>query len=625
MCGITGFIDFNGKSSIEHLTDMVKSMKHRGPDDFGVEVYEVGNSLIGLGHARLSIIELSELGHQPMKRENISVVFNGEIYNYKEIQNTLRLKGYHFSSDSDTEVIIHAYKEWGENFVDHLIGMFAFVIIDEVNKEAIFYRDRAGVKPLFVYEDNGLILFSSELKAFHKHPLFNKNINPAALEDYLHLQYVKENKSIYKNVEKVKPGTYCKIDLITFKRRSYKYWSAEKYYCLPKLDIGYEEAKKQLHRLLKSAFGYRMVSDVPVGVFLSGGYDSTALAAILQSNSENKLKTFTIGFEEGNNEAPFARETARMLGTEHFEYTCTTEEAKAIIPELSYYFDEPFGDSSAIPTMLVSKFASKEVTVALSADGGDELFAGYTRYSQLENYLNTIEKVPSYLGKAIDVFTSPMSAFIGQHYSHQLKTMAQVLSVSDRNTRSETLYDRMHRTPIGIVQPLLNPEYVGIQTLSSSRTPDSRDQSLLTDYMNYLPSDILTKVDRATMAASIEGREPLLDHRVFEFAAQLPYEYKMHNGVSKKILKDIVHEYLPKEVMDRPKTGFSIPLTSWLQNDLKEYVNDTFYSTSIYEAGILNKKECISLLEKFHNNKLHYKPLIWKLLMLMSWYDRWAK
>lgn len=353
------FINFKTNSNIVVLDKMVSTLHHRGPDDRGGEVFNYNEAMIGLGHTRLSIMDLSPAGHQPMHFEHLSIVFNGEIYNFKEIKNELFTLGHQFKSESDTEVILHAFLEWGKTCVSKFNGMFVFVIFNKLSLEVTIIRDRAGVKPLFYYWKDGLFLFASELKAFHQHPRFEKKINENALHQYMDFGYVPTPYCIFENCGKLEPG-----HILTFStsKKSFeitKYWDVNDFYRLPKLNISYNEAKEEVEKILLSAFEYRMVADVPVGVFLSGGYDSTAVAAMLQSSRSEKLRTFTIGFEEGNNESPFAKEIANFIGTDHNEFYCTTKEAQEIIPSLPFFYDEPFADSSAIPTILVSSHPFK--------------------------------------------------------------------------------------------------------------------------------------------------------------------------------------------------------------------------------------------------------------------------
>ncbi|RZS98461.1 asparagine synthase (glutamine-hydrolyzing) [Cecembia calidifontis] len=630
MCGIAGFIDFKSNTSKETLHQMVNSMQHRGPDDSGGELFEEKNALIGFGQARLSIIDLSSAGHQPMHFKHLSIVFNGEIYNYKEIKSELQGKGRGFITQTDTEVILQSFDEWGLKCVDRFIGMFAFVIYDRKNNKIVAFRDRAGVKPFYYYYLNNLLLFGSELKALMTHSKFEKVIDEAVLPNYFHYGYIAAPHTIFKHTCKLMPGHYLEVDLATQKVNITKYWDLRSYYLKPKLNLDYQEIKEEVKALMQSSFDYRMVADVPVGVFLSGGYDSTAVTALLQSKSSRALKTFTIGFEEGNNEAPYAKETAQFLGTDHTEYLCSTKEAQEIIPTLPFFFDEPFGDSSGIPTILVSKLAKQQVTVALSADAGDEIFGGYLSYFKLNSFLKKIEKLPSPLKstwtKKLASFTMNNDLVNCSKFTHQLGSVLDVLN-QDEYSQAADLFRYMSEKPKGYVDKLFK---IKCNTYPSSFIIDANgfqnplEVAMCIDFNSYLPNDILTKVDRATMSVSLEGREPLLDHRLAAYAAQIPLEYKIDGVSGKKILKDIVHDYVPKAMMDRPKTGFSLPIYSWLRGDLSYLVDEYLSEEALNASGLFNVTFLLKEVEKFKQNKLHYSPVIWYLLMFQMWYKKWA-
>ena len=402
MCGISGFIDYKKTTSREVLEQMNRTLAHRGPDGEGYAMYETDDATIGLGHRRLSIIDLSEGGRQPKTFGNLHLTFNGEIYNYAEIKTELETKGHQFNSHSDSEVILHAYAEWGSEALQKFIGMFAFVIYDETAQKLFACRDRAGVKPFFYYYKDGLFLFGSELKALMKHPAFEKSINKDAVAAFLEFGYVPTPHCIFNDAHKLNPGHFLIFDIPKRELQTTQYWNVYDAYNKPTLNISLPDAIEETEKILTSAFQYRMVSDVPVGVFLSGGYDSTCVTAILQKNNTEKIKTFTIGVPDvGLNEAPFAKEIAKHLGTDHTEYYCTQKEALEIVPQLPFFYDEPFADSSAIPTTLVSKIAREKVTVALSADAGDEIFAGYNRYALMEKYANRIKKIPAFARNAV--------------------------------------------------------------------------------------------------------------------------------------------------------------------------------------------------------------------------------
>lgn len=628
MCGISGYIDFNKKTAEDTLESMIAMLHHRGPDDRGVEHFSFPECLVGLSQARLSIIDLSAAGHQPMHYQQLSVVFNGEIYNFKEIKKELEELGHQFISQSDTEVILHAFSEWGVKCVKRFIGMFAIVLLDKEAEKVYYFRDRAGVKPFYYYWKDGLMLFSSELKAFHKHPQFKKIIDPAALKLYLDFGYIPSPYTIFQDCHKLMPGKYLSLDLHTKQIEIQSYWELHSFYKKEESAISFSEAKKELHQLLKSACEYRMIADVPVGIFLSGGYDSSAVTAILQSNRSSKIKTFTIGFKDGNNEAPHAKKIAQHLGTDHFEYYCTTKEAQEIIPELPFIYDEPFADSSAIPTFLVSKIARQEVTVALSADAGDEVFAGYNNYPLMMNYANRLNKIPDSMkaiaGKVMKLgsYLTPVSKLSLKHKLYG----AGFAIKKDKNQQIADLLWKASTLPNEYVDNLLiqaNTTYsTGYQT-DTSLHRDELSVMLAIDYDMYLQNDILTKVDRATMAVSLEGREPLLDHRLLEFAAGLPTAYKFDGVTGKKILKEIVHEYIPKEWMDRPKSGFSLPIYKWLNEELSYLLDEYLSEQAIAASNIFNPSFVNQLVQSFKGGNLHYKTLIWKLLMFQMWYKKW--
>lgn len=604
-------------------------MSHRGPDGADLVLFHHEQYTAGFTHRRLAIIDLTNGGSQPMKYKLFTIVFNGEIYNFQEVRQELIQLGHTFISKSDTEVILHAYEQWNTDFVFKFIGMFALVIYDEQRDEVLLVRDRAGVKPLYYYWQDGLFLVASELKAFHGHPFFKKKVNIQAVRAYMDFGYVPSPLCIFENTHKLNPGHYLLFSLADQSIKISKYWDVKDYYRMPKLDISYQEAKQQLHEILISAYNYRMVSDVPVGVFLSGGYDSSSVAGILQRSlsGNGKLKTFTIGFEEGNNEAPFAKAIAEHLGTNHTEYYCTTREALDIIPSLPFYFDEPFSDSSAIPTMLVSRLARKEVTVALSADGGDEIFAGYSIYTSFAKRLAQLYKVPRYLRSATSLFTQLASGILPsgfENQKHKLDVVSRVFR-SEYDNMPQALFREYFMMSRAINAKLYKhesdafvSEYSG--DFTSFSDPVSMAQAI--DYKMYMQDDILTKVDRATMSVSLEGREPLLDQRIIEFAAQLPTEYKL-GSTQKMILKDIVHEYIPKSIMDRPKTGFSIPLDSWLKNDLKHLADDYLSRSELQKSSVFNEDYVLFRKNGFYNNRFNDAGFIWKLIQFQMWNRQW--
>jgi len=408
MCGVVGFIDFKKKTDKEVLKKMTDVIHHRGPDDSGYHYMMKSMATVGFGHRRLSILDLSKHGHQPMSFDALTIVYNGEVYNFQEIKKELESDGMSFDSNSDTEVILKSFSKWGVKAVDKFVGMFAFAIFDQSTNKCYIFRDRSGIKPLYYYKKDDLFLFGSELKSFHEHPNFKKEINLDALALFLQYGYILQPNSIFKDTYKLKAGHYLEISLDKNRIEEKKYWDVYDFYTKPKLDIGENEVISECENILKKAFNYRMVSDVPVGIFLSGGYDSSIVTALIQANSSSKINTFTIGFhEKGYDEAPYAKKVADYLGTNHTEYYCTQSDAKDILPKLVDIYDEPFGDNSAISTILVSQLAKKDVSVALSADGGDEIFAGYFKHETIIKFFDQYQKYPKVLRK---IFASSMKS-----------------------------------------------------------------------------------------------------------------------------------------------------------------------------------------------------------------------
>ena len=632
MCGIAGFVDYTKATDREILNKMTSSMAHRGPDGEGYSVFQTSNASIGLGHRRLSIIDLTSGGKQPFNYDCFHITYNGEVYNYAEIKVELAALGHVFKSHSDTEVIIHAYAEWGQKCLQKFIGMFAFVIYDVSKNEFFGARDRIGVKPFFYYKKDNLFIFSSELKGIIAHPKFNKTINIDAAAAFMQYGYVPAPHCIFKDTFKLKPGYYFTLNLETKSFKTEQYWSVYDAYNKPELKINFEDAQMETESLLKNAFEYRMVSDVPVGVFLSGGYDSTCVTALLQKERTSKLKTFTIGMPDaGLNEAPAAKEIAERLGTDHTEFYCTEKEAVEIIIQLPLYFDEPFGDSSAIPTMLVSRIAREKVTVSLSADGGDEIFAGYSKYEFAINKLSSLKKIPSPLRRSafalMNIIASDKIPFINKS-SHKLSKFEKLKNlIKDTSERNFFTQITMQFNNKELNKLFINAPKKIITGLDSAELKEDRfsflNYMMAIDFETYLPDDILQKVDRAGMSVSLEGREPFLDHRIIEWAAQLPMDFKYNNGKKKFIIKQIVHKYLPEEMMNRPKMGFGIPISKWLKNNLKplvEYYLDIDY---IKKQGIF-KPEVVNALKNSFYGEINIPPeKIWYLLMFQMWYDKW--
>lgn len=601
---------------------MADAIHNRGPDHEGYKIFD-NIAKIGLGHKRLSILDLSEAGNQPMTFDYLTIIYNGEVYNYKEIRKELETLGYNFFSNTDTEVILKAFHRWGINSVKKFIGMFAIAIYDKKQNKIFLIRDRLGVKPLYYVINKDFFLFGSEIKSFHKFPFFNKEINQTSLALYFYYGYIPQPFSIFKNTWKLEPGSYGMFDIKTKEFYKEKYWDIENFYKKPKLTASYNEILELTEDLITSSVLYRQISDVPIGVFLSGGYDSSLVTAILQKNISKKIKTFTIGFyEDEYNESNYAKKISEFLGTEHTEYFCSYKDALDIIPKLPDIFDEPFGDQSAIPTYLVSKLARQSVKVALSADGGDELFGGYTKYFKaikIHNYIKNLflkEKIA-------EIFEIPIvETFFKNNLYTSYQVLISILNSKDLIDIEESfsnffLKKELKKLIISKFDPKIFDKYKVI-------IEDEIESMLLTDFKYYLSDDILVKTDRATMSVSLEGREPLLDHRLSELAAQIPSKYKIRAGQGKILLKEITHKYIPKELIDRPKMGFSIPVNSWLYTYLKDLVEYAFIE--IKNNKLLNKKEIekiYSLWKKGIKGKLARK--VWLLLVFQLWYDRWMR
>jgi asparagine synthase (glutamine-hydrolysing) len=636
MCGIAGFCDFTSRSDYLILKNMTDTLAHRGPDDHGYKTFQESDATIGLGHRRLSIIDLSTLGRQPMHTPDnrYYIVYNGEVYNYAEIQQDLTQKyDITFQSQSDTEVILHAFQRWGIEAVNRFRGMFAFVIFDNQKKQLLLCRDRAGVKPLYYYWHNNCFLFSSELKALHEHPSFSKNLKLQSVHAYLKWGYIPAPHTIFNHTHKLNPGHCLIFDILHRTLTETQYWNSMDCYNQPILDISFDEAKNELEQLFIQSFGYRMVSDVPVGIFLSGGFDSVAVAAILQKHRSEQLKTFTIGFKEHTyNEAPFAKRIATYLGCDHTEYICTPQDALSIIPKLPDIYDEPFGDSSAIPTILVSEKARQAVTVALSADAGDELFAGYTKYQTAIKMWRIFNDLSSPAKKLLDQCLQfiPFQVIQRLLSAYNLETRVQKIQ---QMLRHDHIVDYMNITSQLITDQ--DRQKMMLQTINMFQTSFDHkinntsqkglfNAMLATDYQTYLPDDILMKVDRATMSVGLEGREPLLDHHILAFVAQLPEHFKYSNADPKHLLKMLVYQYCPKSLLDRPKKGFSVPIDRWFRKELKFYFLHYLDQTRLKKQGIFNDKFVVRLRDRYLNGYSENVKKLWQLLMFQMWMARWV-
>ncbi|MBN8674233.1 MAG: asparagine synthase (glutamine-hydrolyzing) [Chitinophagales bacterium] len=632
MCGIAGFIDFTNRSSPELVKKMAAALPHRGPDGQG-EYFHAGTSCqVGLGHRRLSIIDLSTSANQPMHYDGLHLIFNGEIYNYIEIRDQLIRLGHSFQTHSDTEVILHSWRQWGEKAIDQWRGMFAIVLFDEKNNQLIAIRDRAGVKPFNYFFKNGVFLFGSEFKALMVHPAFEKTINRDAVASFLQYGYVSSPHCIFMDTFKLPAGHLLQLDLSTQAITIRQYWNVYDYYNKPKLSISLPDAINETEKILTESFQYRMVADVPVGVFLSGGYDSTCVTSLLQKNRTEKIKTFTIGTTDNKlDEAPFAKQIAAHLGTDHTEYYCTAKEALDIIPDLPYYYDEPFADSSAIPTILVSRLARKQVTVALSADAGDEVFAGYNRYDYISRYGDKLRSIPKPLRKMAAATMEKVSSESipwlrnKSNFHSRYDKLKNLLNDPSPSELLKNLSQVFTEKEIG---NLLQKEVLFLPTLHTSTELkqdyyDALSFMMAVDYQTYMVDDILQKVDRATMSISLEGREPFLDQKIIEWAAQLPSDYKYHEGQKKYILRQIVHKHIPREMMERPKMGFGIPVDAWLNHELKDLVLENLGTAALKEHGLFNEGVVNKLCMDFFAGRKEKYLKIWYLLMFQLWYKKW--
>jgi asparagine synthase (glutamine-hydrolysing) len=629
MCGIAGFLDFTKKTGTSVLQSMTDAMHHRGPDDAGHEVYNAAQYDLGFGQRRLSILDLSPLGHQPMHFKNYTVNFNGEIYNFKEIRKELEQRGYSFNSWSDTEVILKAYDCWGMAMLQQFIGMYAIALYDRDKEQLILVRDRAGVKPLYYSWQNDLLLFGSELKALYKHPSFIKEIDVNSLALFLQYSYIPGQHSIFKNTYKLLPGYYLTVNLKTKEQELTKYWDVFDAYNKPKINCSDNEAIEQTDTLLKKAYEYRMVADVPVGIFLSGGYDSSSVAALLQTGRTEKLKTFTIGFHENEfNEAPEAKKIANYLGTDHTEWYLTAKEAGEVLHHLPEIYDEPFADNSTVPTVLVSQLARRQVKVALSADGGDEIFGGYNKFNQAERFTEKMpHAVQSLLSGGMSLINPAYIPYFNRKYNFTTRYEKMKLIWKSHDPVQAVKYISQYITESEAASFLASPFEKYHTFFDDGNMLQKNDgvvnRLLAIDYKTFLVDNNLVKVDRATMSVSLEGREPMLDQHIVEYTASLPSHFKIRDGVNKWLLKQVVHKYIPKELMERPKRPFIAPLMVWFKDELKEQLKYYLSETSLNKTGVFNPQPIIQLRDAYLAGlNVNYQKL-WQVLIFQLWYDKW--
>ena len=626
MCGICGFVS---KQNItrEQLKIMNDTMIHRGPDDSGEEIYPIRNGYqVGLAQRRLSIMDLSPLGHQPMHSTNgrISVVYNGEIYNFQELKE--ELKDYPFRSTCDTEVIIAAYLKWGIDCISRLNGMFAICIFDREEDNVYLIRDRIGKKPLYYELSDGNLVFGSELKPLMARDGFQKRIRKDVLSRYLFQQYINAPDSIFEQVYKLEPGAVLQFHYGEVK--TWKYWDIKNvYHEMRKNPVtDYEQAKNELKALLQKAVKSRMIADVPLGAFLSGGYDSSLMTAMAQEASSEPVKTFSIGFhEERYNEAGYARAVAEHLGTKHTEMIIDEAEMFKLVESIPKYYDEPFADSSQIATMLVSKLAREQVTVALSGDGGDEFFCGYNIYENVRQ----AQKLDVLGGMVHGICNLPGLRQAG--LEGKLPFRVRVIA-GNRDKESKTqlgagnYVTRAQKMVLGEGQPC------HFEIESEYGVSDWQIRRMLLDMDTYLPGDILCKVDRASMKYSLEARCPILDKEVMEYSFRMDHSLKYDKGNKKRILKDIAYEYIPRELLDRPKVGFGVPMDQWLRGPLREQLTDMCSREYLKKQGIFDADFTADMIEGYMKTGdkgpatgENYSKLTWSFFTFQQWYQTYMK
>lgn len=649
MCGIAGIFAPGQQLAVAALSPMLTSMTHRGPDDIGMQPL-AGNQLL-FGHLRLSILDLSPLGHQPMTLAGRKdwIVYNGEVYNFREIRAELESHGWRFRSDSDTEVVLTAYCQWGLEAVHRFRGMFAFAIWDESEGKLHLCRDRFGVKPLYYSVRNGTLAFASELKALNVAGHTDREIDSMSALEYLQFGYVSAPRSIFSDVSTIRPGTICSVDR-HLRIQEREYWSARDLFDGPaavalRQELGALPEDELIDRVegsLQRAFEYRMVADVPVGVFLSGGIDSSLVAALLARRSGPRLKTFTIGFGASEfDETSYARAVATRLDTEHVEYNVSHQAALDLVAEIPNVADEPIGDSSLIPTLMVSRLARQHVKVALSADGADELFGGYARYAYCGAYLDCSSLMKGLYRLSANLIEQLPPMLISKAYSISRAGGPKFAAINDKLRK----FARMTRAgePFEAYQAAISewsPENASRllagrpQGTSCARAAfegiagvGTRDQFMHFDMTRYMPGDLLTKVDRASMFVSLEAREPFLDHESAKIAAALPLVWKIRQRQNKYVLRKLLHRHLPASLFDRPKQGFSAPIADWLRGPLRDMFAQELSPARTRATGILDETAVHQAATEFlgSQNRNVSPAGAWILFQMQQWAGRWLR
>ena len=627
MCGITGKIYLNDKNvSKQDILIMNEKILHRGPDDGGV--YISPDQKVGLGHRRLSIIDLSPLGHQPMRYlDRYEIVFNGEIYNFQEKKIELEKDGYIFKSKSDTEVIMVLYDKFGKECLTHLRGMFAFTIYDEQEKTVFCARDRVGKKPFKYYLDENVFIFGSELKAILTQKEYKKEPDYIAIHHYLTLQYCPAPLTGFKDLKKLEPAHYLFVDLKTKKVEKERYWKLD---YSQKLNLSEDEWKKRIMQKLEEAVKLRMISDVPLGAFLSGGIDSSAIVALMSKFSKTPVKTFSIGFEEEKyNELKYAKIVAKKFKTDHKEFIVKPDAIK-MLPQLVYQYEEPYADSSALPTYYVSKMTREYVTVALNGDGGDENFAGYGRYS-VQKFGILYNKFIPFHKKIILPIVKFLATLVKNTFFDRAYIFANTLS-QKYNYRyinyiryfSNELKEKIYTDNFKEKTKNIDSYKIVADKFNEAGTKDKMDQCLYADFSTYLHDDLMAKVDIDSMAVALEGRSPFLDYEMLELTAKIPFNLKLKGLNNKKyILKETLRGLVPNEVMFRPKMGFGIPIDVWFRGKLKDFAYDTLLSEKAINRGLFKKEALKALLDEHVNTKINHAYRIWALITLELWFQEY--
>ena len=652
MCGIGGTFVFGERRSRQALAEdvsrMMTAISNRGPDGSGYFVDE--NAGIALGHRRLAIIDVTMSGHQPMmsKDGRFVLTFNGEVYNFLQLRRALEGQATAISwrGTSDTEVLLEAIATWGvEETLARSVGMFAFALWDTKKRSLTLARDRAGEKPLCYGFVNGRFVFASELRAIRALPDFNAPVNRAALTSFLRFNYVPSPETIFHDLWKLPPGSF----LIVNEKNSNdaqlvptNYWSVESAILkggTEKFDGSSVDATDELERLLRQSIQGQMISDVPLGAFLSGGVDSSTVVALMQQLSARPVKTFTIGFQQSEfNEAGYAKKVAHHIGTEHHELYVSTQDAMKVIPSLPDIYDEPFSDSSQIPTFLVSQLARSSVTVALSGDGGDELFGGYNRYLLASRLWGTIDAIPAAMRKAVGraMLAVPTInvAQMGKSAGKVFPATAKLGSIADKIQKAalilqangpDALYQALVShwpNPKDIVRSGYDRENIFSRFHNNATSLSFVEWMMYVDTCTYLPDDILVKVDRAAMGVSLETRVPLLDHRLIDFAWSLPQHLRVGSGGTKRLLRSVLHRYVPAALVDRPKMGFGVPLGDWIRTGLRPWAEDLLSTTRLVDEGFFNPCEIRKKWDEHQSGARNWQYLLWDILMFESWLAR---